>query len=152
MLRSGGYNGGAGGRPRNQLRDQFAGNAAEIAPAVLAIGRGELVKQTRVRLLDVLRYAECPSCGDRLKAAAETKVSDVATITFEAQESPSPADRVKAFDVFAKYGIGVKDELTVVSPDIRSRVERTVQLIASQPTWEADALLAALDPIWGDSP
>ncbi len=138
------------GRPRNVLRDCFAGHAVEIAPAVLAIGRGEHVRKTRVRLLDVLRYAECPSCGDALASGAAAKGLAGATITLEAHETPAPADRIKAFDVFAKYGIGVKDELTVVSSDVRARIEQTVQLISSRPHWEADALLAALDLIWGD--
>jgi hypothetical protein len=50
-----------------------------------------------------------------------------------------------------RYGLGSKDEVTLVSPDVLSRVKRTVDAIAGFPGLtpaQVEALLEAINPIW----
>jgi len=41
-----------------------------------------------------------------------------------------------------------RQEVTVVSADVRQRLDRQVQLIASRATWTAEELLAELSGVW----
>lgn len=57
-------------------------------------------------------------------------------------------DRIRALDTLAKYGLGTRDELEVVSPDVQTRLEAQAKLIASRKSWAAKDLLNALDGVW----
>lgn len=141
-------NGLKGGRPASELRKRLAGSLAERVQIAEAIADGAAVKDAEIPLLAVLQYAECPKCGGALKKLAEVPDTDVALIRLKARESATPRDRLSALDLMAKYGIGTKDEVTLVSPDVRLRLERTVQIIAQQESWTSEDLLARLDAIW----
>lgn len=56
--------------------------------------------------------------------------------------------RLKANEQAFKYGLGTKEEITVVSEDVRSRIQAQAQLIASRPSWPRDELLAQLSEVW----
>lgn len=142
------------GRPPNSVRALLAFEAIEGVPVLREILRGEPVKRAAIPLSAVLKHATCPECHGKLQRKADdpTGSTPAQLVTLEGIESATPGDRVRAFDAFAKYGIGTKDEVTVISPDVRARVERTVQLIAQQETWSSEELLRRLDPIWsGDT-
>lgn len=141
-------NGLKGGRPPSELRKRLVGALADRVQVAEAIADGAPVKRAHIPLATVLRYATCPTCGDALKKRAEVPDGDVALVSLEGLESATPSDRIKALDLMAKFGLGTKDEVSVVSPDVRLRLERTVQLIAQQETWTAEDLLARLDGIW----
>ena len=53
-----------------------------------------------------------------------------------------------AIEAMLKFGIGTKNELELVSPEVSSCIERMVKLIASRETWEANDLLDRLQTIW----
>lgn len=59
-----------------------------------------------------------------------------------------PSDRISAVDKLGKYGLGERNELTVVSDDVRVRLRQQVEVITGRPKWTATELLEALDPIW----
>ena len=62
-------------------------------------------------------------------------------------EQASPADRMKAVDLLAKYGLGTTKELTV--EHVQDRLRQTIDVIQRVLSPEqADALLAELEPIW----
>lgn len=48
----------------------------------------------------------------------------------------------------AKYGLGEKTELTVVSPEIKAKVQVQVDIIASRPVWDSGELLDRLSEVW----
>jgi hypothetical protein len=48
----------------------------------------------------------------------------------------------------AKYGLGEKNEMSVVSPDVQSRLQAQVTLIGSRPSWDAEDLLNQLSEVW----
>lgn len=141
-------NGLKGGRPPSELRKRLVGALAERVEIAEAIADGAPVKRATIPLASVLRFATCPSCGEKLKKLAEVRDENVPLISLEGLESAGPSDRIKALDLMAKYGLGTKDEVSVVSPDVRLRLERTVQLIAQQESWTSEDLLARLDAIW----
>lgn len=60
----------------------------------------------------------------------------------------STDQRLKANEQALKYGLGTKDELSVVSPDVVRRLEQQVTVISGRETWTRDDLLAALGPVW----
>jgi hypothetical protein len=62
--------------------------------------------------------------------------------------SASIRDRRGAVDTMLKYSVGLRDEITVVHPDVQSRVEQTVALIGSRVSWSSGELLNALSPVW----
>ena len=157
MLPTGGYfisgagggraNGLLGGRPPSILRERLAGTLADRIPVIESIADGTPVKNVEVLVNDLLPYAACPNCGEPMEASDAAKS---ALITIQAKESASPGDRIRALDLAAKYGLGTKDEVTLVSPDVRARLEATVGLVASQTQWNTDELLARLDAVWVD--
>lgn len=59
----------------------------------------------------------------------------------------SPADRMKAIDLMAKYGLGTTKELTV--EHVRDRLKQTLDIIQrTLPPEQANALIAELEPVW----
>lgn len=60
----------------------------------------------------------------------------------------TPDQRLRLADFLAKYGIGTTGTMTIVSPDVVSRLERQAMLIASRPEWSSRDLLLALRDIW----
>lgn len=140
------------GRPPNVVRAVLAHEAAEGVPMLRDILRGEPIKRATIPLSAVLRHAKCPKCGGALERRPDDPAGSTPAqlVTIEGVESASPGDRVRAWDAFAKYGIGTKDEVTVISPAVRERVAKTVQVIAQQETWQSAALLDHLDTIWRD--
>ena len=83
---------------------------------------------------------------ERLKGSLAERVKIIEEIADEITHSP--ADRLRAIDLLAKYGLGTKEEITLVSEDVRTRLERQVSLIAARPTWTREDLLAELGAIW----
>jgi hypothetical protein len=94
------------GRPPSALREAMRGSLDQRLKVAEQIADGWPVKRVDVPLLVVLRYAHCPKCGDALKANAGTDAADMVLIQFEAMESASPADRIRAIELLAKYGLG----------------------------------------------
>lgn len=57
--------------------------------------------------------------------------------------------RLKANEQALKYGLGTKEEITVVSAEVKSRLARQIQVItASLDADSAASLLAQLDEVW----
>lgn len=137
------------GRPPSELRRRLVGSLTERVTIAEAMADGKAMKEAHIPLHVVLKHATCPVCAGALEKLAEVTDADLAVVKLRGHESVTPGDRLRALDLMAKYGLGTKDEVTVVSPDVRARVERTVQLIGQQPTWDSAALLDRLDAIWG---
>lgn len=135
------------GRPTSVLREKLRGVVEDRVGILEAIVDGEPMVRTTVSLRSVLPWATCPNCGEKGMEATNPDMVD--EITIAAKTSASPRDRIGALDLAAKYGVGTKDELSVVHPDVVKRLEQTVALIASQPEWHAVTLLEQLSPIWG---
>ncbi|MHB1097809.1 MAG: PI-PLC domain-containing protein [Gemmatimonadaceae bacterium] len=111
------------GRPPSELRAQLRGSFGDRIGILERFADG------------VMPLAgECPKCG-HLEPERLTLPMD-------------PADRLRAIDTLAKYGLGTRDELEVVSPDVQARLSAQAKLIASRKTWDAKALLSALDGVW----
>lgn len=115
-----------GGRPPHAIRDNFR--------ALLDGDGTKLLK--RVLSGTVPLQEECEKCGHKPKK--KLRVEAVV------------GDGLKSVEILARFGVGTKDELTTISPEVRMRVQQTVALIASRSDWKSDELLTALDPIWGD--
>lgn len=57
-------------------------------------------------------------------------------------------DDVAVCNFLARYGLG-QEQVTAVSPEVVDRVQRQVQLIASQPTWDSQELIRRLgEEVW----
>lgn len=136
------------GRPPSVLRDRLRGALEARVPIIEQIADGTPIKRADIPLASVLRYAKCPSCNGKLEKLATLTDADLVFVSLEGKESASPSDRVKALDLAAKYGLGAKEEVTLVSPDVRARVEATVALILTRTEWSSETLLAELDKVW----
>ena len=144
----GAVNGALGGRPPSILRERLKGALEARVPIIEQIADGVPIKVAEIPLATVLKYATCPKCNGALEKLARVDAADVALVTLRGRESASPSDRIKALDLAAKYGLGTKDEVTLISPDVRARVEATVSVITSRPSWDSADLLAHLDSVW----
>jgi len=115
---------------------------------------GELVPQPHGgALLNGMAKNHVPGPGrppselrERLKGSLAERIKVVEEIADEITHTP--ADRLRAIDLLAKYGLGTKEEITLVSEDVRTRLERQVSLIASRPTWTREDLLTELEAVW----
>jgi hypothetical protein len=138
---------GRSGRIKEKVKRQLLRAAARQGPRVLEqIARGDPVQRAELPLLSVLRHAVCPNCGE---TGLSPKDPDAALLmTIEATVSASPGDRRGAIDSLLKYSVGLKDELTVVHPDVQRRLEQTIAIIGSRESWKAAELLGALSPVW----
>lgn len=85
---------------------------------------------------------------ERFRGILEDKLHIVAKIA-DGKFKAYPSDRLRAVELAAKYSIGEKSELTLVSPEIVARLEHQAQIIASQPNWDSETLLAKLtEDVW----
>lgn len=131
-LRYGGTNAGGSGRPplvlRQDLRQLLDKHGLKFVAGVLA---------------GVVAFeAECPKCGHRAKQ----------------REKPTTADRLRAVELLARYGLGTRDELTAISPEVRWRVQRTVHVVENElpvairatdsPEKAAEWLVNRLGEVW----
>lgn len=125
-IKTGGNPGNRGGtgRPPHAIRDDWRG-------LLDAHGTGFLkqILQGAVTLRQ-----KCESCGHEPKRKVKVATSVDQGLT--------------AIATLARFGIGTKDELTTISPEVRMRVHQTVALIASRAKWDSEELLKALDELW----
>jgi hypothetical protein len=62
---------------------------------------------------------------------------------------PDLNTRLRALAEANRYGLGPQEEITVLSPEVQVRVRQTIQLIASKPSWDSQALIDALgEQVW----
>lgn len=125
-LNSGGTPGNKGGpgRPPGIIRDKFR--------ELLSTHGTKHVED--VLTGHVVFAGKCEKCGHKpdRNLRIESRISD----------------RSQVVEFLARYGIGVRDQLDIVSPEVRMRVQQTVGLIASRSKWESEELLVGLDEIW----
>lgn len=142
-----GNKGGQGAVP-SELRRRLVGSFADRVGVIEQVADGVPIRRVRVSLAEVLRFAVCPKCGEELEKTASDPAS---MIEFEATESASARDRLAALDLAAKYGLGVKDELTVTSLDVQSRLGRLVDgLVRLLPPEFLAPVRQLMDEVWND--
>lgn len=145
-LRRGGPNGGAGGRPTNELRDRYRDVVNELGPDIVReIASGKPIQRTRVRLLDVYKYCACANCGEL--ALKPAKLEEALFIEIDAEISASPRDRIGALEHAGKYSVGPLKEITV--KDVRERLNRTLDKIQTHTSAEQfAAIVKDIEPEW----
>lgn len=123
------------GRPPDAIRAQMRElGAAKGIPFL------EDVLDGRIRFTLV---GQCSECGEESKPAASDWLKGLTD-----QIRASVDQRLKANEQAFKYGMGTKDEISVVHPDVVDRLERQVALIMGRPVWNRDELLALLSEVW----
>lgn len=123
-LRNGGTNRGGPGRPAHAIRDNFR--------ALLDTEGTKLLRQVLSGTVPI--QEECPKCGHKPKQKRKLEAAI--------------GEGLNAVQILARFGIGTKDELTTIAPEVRMRVQQTVALISSRAKWDAAELLDELDKIW----
>jgi hypothetical protein len=132
----GGKRGNAGGgRPRDVIREAYLDPLS--TQGVLFIR--ELVEgKVRVRLPQV-----CEHCGKEPTGKGRNLRDDILQLL------PSTEVRLRAIDIASRYGLGGRDEITVVSPDVVDRLACQASAIAQIcPPDMADALVRRLEEVW----
>lgn len=133
----GGVPGNAGGgRPKDVVREKLA----------------ELAKGKGFRFLDELMDGKarfrlvgtCEKCGH--EATEPLNKSEMDAMWDEIKATID--HRLKANDQILKYGLGQKDEMTVVSPEIIGNLQAQVAIIGSKPVWDSQELLDQLSEVW----
>jgi len=144
-LLSGGQKGNKGGpgRPTGALRARMFGALDEQLAVASDIASGQPVEMQEINLPDVLAHVECPSCGGGL----QPKSVDDMLAKITVRGSASAGERLRALDFLARYGLGAIK--AVSEDDVRSRVERTLDVIAELVTKEQYArIVPELQKIW----
>lgn len=139
---------GRSGRIKEKVKRQLLRASLMHGAKVLAdVASGELVERRQVVLADVLPFVMCPHCGkDGMSPYLDDE--DAALITFDAKVSASVKDRRGAVDTMLRYSVGLRDDLTVLHPEVQKRLEQTVALIASRSDWISAELLEGLSRVW----
>jgi hypothetical protein len=57
-------------------------------------------------------------------------------------------DDLDVGNFLAKYGLGEKNELTVISPEIKAKIQTQVDIIGSKASWDSQELLNQLSEVW----
>jgi hypothetical protein len=128
-LKSGGNPGNAGGtgRPPNELRENLRGLLSEDGlPVLKDLIRGTPMREIEVPLTLLLRHARCPCCNGKLE---DLNRETSPTVRLLVRASASPRDRLGAIGFTGQYGLGTNDEITMLSPDVKDRIRRLVQLV-----------------------
>lgn len=148
-------NAGGPGRPASALRQELRGSFAERKHVLEDIVDGEAIQRMKVPLALLLPHVECPNCGE-IGVVAKERSAELVQI--EARVSASPADRIKALDLMAKYGLGAA---RLTEDDIKARLTAQIQVITTElpamiramksgdaAEGVAEALLKKLEAIW----
>lgn len=61
-------------------------------------------------------------------------------------------DHVRVAEFLARYGLGQKDEVSVVSPEVKRRLQLQVEVIGSRTEWRTEELLQQIETIWTSNP
>lgn len=149
-LRAGGKPGNRGGSgvPPSALRDRLRDSMADRIPVIESIADGEATVRKEFRVIDVLHHVNCPKCGGNLHVNA-TDAIEAMSITIIGKTSPSPRDRINAIDLAAKYGLGTKDEISVVSADVMARLDAQAARFVAELEPEALAIVKRItDEVW----
>lgn len=134
-LLSGGMPGNAGGgRPPDEIRARLRAIGFEKGlPFLDGLMDGK-----------VLIQLACSRCGN-----TDTTTDTVLMEKVRDEIRASVDQRLKAMEQLFKYGLGTKDEMSVVSPDVQARVAQTVQVVSDTlPPEYAEPLLAKLSEVW----
>lgn len=136
------------GRPPSELRARLRGTMADRIGVVESIADGEPMQKMTVPLLSVMQHVRCPKCGEGMKTISKDIV-EIMSLTIVAKVSASPRDRLSAIDLAAKYGLGTKDEISMVSPDVVARLERQAQrFIAELEPGALEVVRRIVDDVW----
>lgn len=146
-LNAGGTPGNKGGpgRPPDAIRERLRGSFDERVGVIEDIADGTPVTNADVPFINILPHVVCPKCETQMEAKDPAALF---MLSIRGRVSATPSERIKALDIAAKYGLGTKEEITVVSEDVRHRIQTQAQLIASRPTWTREDLLAQLSEVW----
>lgn len=134
---------GGPGRPASAIRELCRGAFGARVRVLETIADGEPVQRIEVPLGVVLRSAQCPKCGEGLKA----EDADALLLTVEGRASASPGDRIKAVDTLGKYGLDARTQLAV--DEVRDRLVRQLTVIRQALSPEAaETLIEKLREVW----
>lgn len=128
-LRRGNPGNSGGGRPPSVLRAQLAGSFAQRIKVAEAIADGKpqlflVATEVKDRKTGKMKWTQ-----QRLK------------------QSPSNADRLRALDMLAKYGIGAAQDVRL--EDVRDRLHQTLTILKALVEPERyELILRELEPIW----
>lgn len=111
---------------------------------VPAHGRGKLLSRPPD---NVVRTGPGPSPTARIRDMMREGLIDLIPQLFEDVQN-GKTNKLQFADFLAKYGIGTTGTVTIVSPDVVSRLERQATLIASRASWDSAELLLAMRDVW----
>jgi hypothetical protein len=105
---------------------------------------GECVAKGRVEVSRLAPHVECAKCGPDSKIRPRDGLGD---IQISWMVSASPKERIQAFDVAAKYGLGALKEISV--ENVRERLGKTLDVIRhALPPEQAAELINQLRGVW----
>jgi hypothetical protein len=144
-LRTGGSNGGAGGRPTNEFRRRLFEAIDKQAPDVVRdIASGKPIVKMRVMVASVAPHLTCANCGEN-QLTPKSPEDAIAEISVEA--SASPKDRIAALEYGSKYAVGAIKEVSV--EHVRERMKATLEVIRTHVSAEQlAAIVKDVQPLW----
>lgn len=148
---------GSSGRKRKPNAVALVGDAPEVkARALVAFKTFGIVtdacEASAIARSTWYRWIrEDPEFAERVRNTEEEVTDRLEKRGYErAVADKEGSDRLLEFFLKSRRPERFRDrqEITVVSPAVKERLHRTVQLIGSRKSWPADELLALLDGVW----
>lgn len=121
---------------------------AERIGVVESIADGEPMQKMEVPLLSIMQHVRCPTCGEGMKTISKDIV-EIMSITIVVKASASPRDRLSAIDLAAKYGLGTREEINLISPDVIARLDHQAARFVAELSPDALAIVKQItDEVW----
>ena len=118
-----------GGRPRDAIKQAYVELLSEHGVALL---RNILTGKVTVPL-----ERKCEHCGKKPTRPRPDPAELLELV-------PDLNTRLRALGEANRYGLGGREELTLVHPEVTTRVQATLRLIASRPSWDSEELINEL--------
>lgn len=126
-------NGQLGGRPPSELRRRLR-DAADR--------RIEVLEEIADGIVKIPVVGACEKCGHQ-HSAEKMGITDIVKAAVSAN------DRKAAIEVMLRFGIGTNDEISVVSPDVQSRLDmQAARFVAELPPEMLAIVKRIADEVW----
>lgn len=129
-----------------QIRRDMRARWDTKAPQLEAIADGEPVQTVEYDAYKLAPFSKCSVCGCPMDAPKVDEILGL-PIRIQVEVSATVKERLAAFDMLLRFGVGTLKEVSTES--VRERVAATLAVIRTEcPQDVAERIITALRPVW----
>lgn len=133
-------------RPASIIRDDLKGDFDKRRKFLHNVIDGKHFVETRIPVDRIIHRFECTACGSKAIKATGKMEGDILVI--RGKQSASVADRLKAVDILAKYGLDSRTAGIDIN-EVRDKVAASIDIIRRRcDAALAQLIVAEMRPVW----